>query len=77
MVCSLQAFLDDKNALQDLRYWEEIEKFHLNQRTAKEESMARQIEKQFLHKNYLFDSQNPDKRELQLKVLSATPQHMH
>ena len=64
-------FLNEESAIQDLRCWEEIEKFHSSMHPEKEEATARQIEKRFLHKNYLFDSQNPAKRELQLKVLSS------
>ena len=61
-------FLDEESAMQDLRCWEEIEKFNSLPHAEKGEATARQVEKQFLHKDYLFDSQSPAKRELQLKV---------
>jgi len=61
-------FLDKESAIQDLRCWEEIEKFYSLPYAEKGEATARQVEKQFLHKNYLFNSQYPTKRELQLKV---------
>jgi len=63
-------FLHEESAIQDLRCWEEIEKFHSIPAAENRKVAARQIEKQFLHKSYLFDSQSPDKRELQLKVFT-------